>query len=200
MTRAKGLELQTIDPTDPRTSTVLARFAAEGRAPIALYRALANAPEVLAGFNGLSDALRNRLLLAANLRELAILRTAQLAKSSYIWAHHKQMAICAGASNEQIDQLGRWMSSDVFDARECSLLTCTDEMHDLNVSDETFELMQRFFDANQIVELAMTVAHYQCAARLIQCFGLTIENCYRASMPDWPRAADTTTRGTDPIS
>jgi hypothetical protein len=69
-------------------------------------------------------------------------------------------------------------------------------MHDLNVSDETFELMQRFFHANQIVELAMTVAHYQSAARLIQCFGLTIEKCYRASMPDWQRAADARHRPT----
>ena len=70
------------------TASVFAAFHAEGREPIALYRALANAPILLRSYSTLARALRHDAVTDRCLRELVILRTAQLTDSEYEWSHH----------------------------------------------------------------------------------------------------------------
>ncbi len=58
-------------------------------------------------------------------------------------------------------------SSDLFDDRERAALEYADRMTitELNVTDEFFEHLQRFFDDNEIVELTATIAWENCSSK-----------------------------------
>ncbi|MGH2927255.1 MAG: carboxymuconolactone decarboxylase family protein [Solirubrobacteraceae bacterium] len=164
---------------DPIVADVFARFATEGRSPISLYRALANAPALVRAYSGLAVALRHEASTPRTLRELAILRTAQLTGSRYEWCHHLPMARAAGVGERQIDGLDEWHASgDAFDERERAVLRCADELHQASLSDAAFAELQRHFNAAEITELLLVVSFYQAVARLIAGFGLQVEHEY----------------------
>jgi 4-carboxymuconolactone decarboxylase len=160
-------------------------FAREGREPVSLYRALANSPEMLRAYSGLAQALRYEATTPRTLRELVILRTAQLVRSSYQWAHHVPMATAAGVSERKVDELESWSSSDAFDERERAALRFADESHALDVSDETIAELQRVLGAPATIELVLLAAFYEAVARLIQSLGLEVEEQYRQFLPSW---------------
>ncbi|MGH2873143.1 MAG: carboxymuconolactone decarboxylase family protein [Solirubrobacteraceae bacterium] len=172
---------------DPVVAEVFARFQAEGRTPIRLYRALANAPALLRAYSGLAVALRHEASTPRALRELAILRTAQLTGSRYERCHHLPMARASGVGERQIQRLEDWQASeDAFDDRERALLRCVDELHEGSLSDAAYAELERRFDPAEITELLLVVAFYQAVARLIAGFGLQVEPEYEPDEPDKP--------------
>ena len=166
-------------PDDPAAAEVFARFAQEGRAPIALYRVLANAPGLLREYSDLARWLRYEAATPRSLRELVILRCAQLTRSDYEWAHHRPMAVSAGVSERQIHELAQWQESDAFDERERAALRLVEEMDEVGATDETLAELQRLFGAAETVELVLLAAFYEGVARTIQAFGLEVEPEYR---------------------
>jgi 4-carboxymuconolactone decarboxylase len=60
--------------------------------PPNLYRALANHPQLLGAWTEFSKTMRHDTRTPRALRELVILRGAQLARSEYEWAQHLPMA------------------------------------------------------------------------------------------------------------
>jgi alkylhydroperoxidase family enzyme len=169
------------DCEDEIVAAVFARFHAEGREPIALYRALAHAPALLRAYSGLATALRYEARTPRSLRELGILRTAQLVGSEYEWSHHVPMAQAAGVSQAQLAALERWRDSDEFGDRERALLRCAEELHACALSDEAFAELERSFERAQVVELLLVLSFYQAVARLIDGLGLEVEPEYRLS-------------------
>jgi AhpD family alkylhydroperoxidase len=182
---ATRLPLVSLPAADEITAAVFEAFAREGRAPIALYRALANAPVLLRAYATLARALRHEAETPRALRELVILRIAQLTGSRYEWAHHRAMAAKASVAEEKIRALADWRAADVFDPRERAALRCADEIHDLALSDDGFGELRERFSASEIVELVLLTAFYEAIARLIQAFGLDVEPAYRGYLdPD----------------
>jgi 4-carboxymuconolactone decarboxylase len=174
------------EPTDEITAEVFRTFQEEGRQPIALYRALAHSPRMLRAYSGLARALRYEAETPRELRELAILRTAQLTGSAYEWAHHRAMAATAGVPEEQVREIAGWPSSSAFDERERAVLRCVDEMDGLALSDDAVGDLGRLLGASGTVEIVLLVAFYQAVARLIQAFGLEVEPDYRGHLDGWP--------------
>lgn len=171
------------DSEDEVVAAVFQRFHEEGREPIALYRALAHAPALLRAYSGLATALRYEARTPRSLRELGILRTAQLVGSEYEWSHHVPMGRAAGVSEAQIAALERWRESEEFDAGERALLRCAEEVHECALSDAAFAELERHFEAPEIVELLLVLSFYQAVARLIDAFGLEVEPEYRRADP-----------------
>lgn len=164
---------------DEVVAAVFRRFHEEGREPIALYRALAHAPVLLRAYSGLATALRYDARTPRSLRELGILRTAQLVGSEYEWSHHVPMAQAAGVGEAQIAALERWRDSEEFDAGQRALLRCAEEVHACALSDEAFADLERHFERPEIVELLLVLSFYQAVARLIDALGLEVEPEYR---------------------
>jgi alkylhydroperoxidase family enzyme len=173
------LEMLSIEADDPVTAEVFAGFAAEGRDPIALYRVLAHSPLMLRAYAGLARGLRYEAQTPRPLRELMILRVAQLTASDYEWAHHRAMAASAGVGAEQVAALESWRSSERFDERERAALRCVDEVHEIALSDEGFAELERAFGAAATIELVLLSAFYETVARIIQALGLEVEPEYR---------------------
>ena len=172
------LPLTPIEPGDEVVAEVFEGFRAEGRDPIALYRVMAHAPLILRAYAGLARGLRYEANTPRALRELIILRTAQLTGSEYEWAHHRVMAAAAGVPEEKVVALAAWPASDRFDGRERAALRCVDEMHEIALSDEAFAALEDSVGAAETVELVMLAAFYQAVARMIQALGLVVEPAY----------------------
>src|ERR1700710_437150 len=83
--------------------------------PPNLYKGLGNHPALVAAWTEFSKTLRHDTRTPRALRELMILRGAQLMKSEYEWAQHLKMARKAGVREAQISALAQWRSSGEFD-------------------------------------------------------------------------------------
>ncbi len=166
------------DPPDHRVAAIYERFAREGRPPIALYRALANAPALLEPYSALAQALRHDAATSRELRELVVLRIAQLTGSEYEWSHHRKMAEREGIGVAKLRALADWQDSDVFDDAERAALRLADETHGMTVSDETVASLSRHHPAAEVVELVMLASLYEAVARMIQALGVQVEEEY----------------------
>jgi 4-carboxymuconolactone decarboxylase len=174
------LPLLGIEPADEITAAVFETFRQEGRDPIALYRVLAHSPPMLRAYAGLARGLRYDAATPRALRELMILRTAQLTGSDYEWAHHRAMAAANGVPDEKVYALAAWRSSTLFDGCERAALRCVEEIHDVALSDEAFAELERELGAPATIELVLLAAFYEAVARLIQALGLEVEPAYQA--------------------
>ena len=172
------LPLLETEPAEEITAAVFATFRDEGREPIALYRVLAHSPRMLRAYAGLARGLRYEAETPRALRELMILRIAQLTSSEYEWAHHRSMAAANGVSEEKVRALADWRSSALFDASERAALRCVEEIHDVALSDDAFAELERSLGAPATVELVLLASFYEAVARMIQAFGLEVEPAY----------------------
>lgn len=176
MTTVREVDIAGSD--DPRLMKVAASFRDEGRTPIALHRVIANSPGVLLGFHAFSDALRYATELPSAIRELAILRTAQLTNSSYEWVHHVVLAERFGVSQADIDGLASWGDAG-FDEATKAALRVTDELASSGVTAEAMADLATHFDPPQVVDLVVCISHYHAVARITQALEIDVELEYR---------------------
>jgi alkylhydroperoxidase family enzyme len=154
--------------------------------PPNLYRALANNPTLVASWTEFSKCLRHDTRTPRALRELVILRGAQLARSEYEWAQHLPMARKAGVREAQITSLPSWRTSTEFDSREKAALGLAEEVTSGRVSDKVYDEALRQFDRAEYVELAMVAAFYAMVARMLDAMGVELEPEVRNYSPKLP--------------
>jgi len=117
------------------------------------------------------------------LRELMILRTAQLARSEYEWAQHLKMARKTGVREAQIEALARWRESPEFDARERAALALTEGVMACDVSDAVYAEAARHFDHAEYVELALTAGFYAMVSRMLDALRVELDPDVREHAP-----------------
>lgn len=172
-------------PEDPAAAALFDRVRA-ARGPDFhlphLYRVLGTAPELFRGWLDFAWPLRQDAKTPRPLRELMILRGAQLSGTAYEWAHHLPMATEAGVSEAQIDALARWRDSDLFDADERAVLQLAEEVtRGPSASAATVaQLKARGFDDAAVVELVLTASFYVCVSRFLQSMDVELEPGYEA--------------------
>ena len=151
--------------------------------PPNLYRALGNHPRLAAAWTEFSKTLRYDTRTPRALRELVILRGAQLMRSEYEWAQHLPMARKAGVREAQIAALAGWRSSQEFDAREKAALALGEAVTQGRVSDEVYAEAARHFDHHDYVELSLVAAFYAMVARMLDAMGVQLEPDVRDYSP-----------------
>jgi alkylhydroperoxidase family enzyme len=134
---------------------------------------------MLRAYAGLARGLRYEAETPRALRELMILRTAQLTGSEYEWAHHRTMAAANGVPEAKVRALASWPESPLFEGQERAALRCVDEIHTVALSNEAFADLERAVGAPATVELVLLAAFYEAVARIIQALGLEVEPPYR---------------------
>lgn len=139
-----------------------------------IFRAMANQPELLHQYMRLGSALRTKTSFEPRLRELAILLVGALAGCQYEYAHHATIAKDVGVPQQQIDSLLEWRSAPAFDERERAVLAYAEALaRDARASDAVFAPLRQFLDAQELVELTLTIAFYSMTVRFLN--GLEIE-------------------------
>jgi alkylhydroperoxidase family enzyme len=154
--------------------------------PVNLYRALGNHPALTAAWTEFANAIRHDSRTPRALRELMILRTAQIAKSEYEWAHHLRMARKAEVSEAKIAALAGWRASREFDARERAALALTEAVMACNVSDEVHAEVRKHFSDAEFVELSLTAGFYAMVSRMLDAMRVDLDSDVRDHSPKLP--------------
>jgi len=154
--------------------------------PPNLYRALANHPTLLAAWTEFAKALRHDARTPRNLREICILRGAQIVRSEYEWAQHLPMARKAGVRESQIAALASWRGSPEFDAREKAALALAEDVTHGRVSDAVYAEAMKHFDRAEYVEISMVAGFYAMVSRMLDAMGVELEPEVRDYSPKLP--------------
>src|SRR5262245_55710836 len=154
--------------------------------PPNLYHCLANHPRLVAAWSDFSSALRHDTRTPRALRELVILRGAQLMRSEYEWAQHLRMARKAGVTDAQIAALAHWRASREFDAREKAALALGEAVTNGRVTDAVHAEAMRHFDQHDYVEIALVAAFYAMVGRMLDAMGVELEPDMKNYSPPLP--------------
>jgi AhpD family alkylhydroperoxidase len=154
--------------------------------PVNLYRALGNHPALVAAWTEFANSIRHDSRTPRALRELMILRVAQVVHSEYEWAHHLRMARKAGVREAQIAALARWRESPEFDAREKAALEFAEAVSRCDVSDAVHAAVRKHFGDAEYVELAVTAGFYAMVARVLDALRVTMDEDVRGYSPELP--------------
>jgi 4-carboxymuconolactone decarboxylase len=164
------------DTDDAVLRPIFDRVRAQGVDVPTLYLALGNAPDVLSAWTRMAWPLRTKPTSARWLRELVILRVAQLTGAAYEWQHHRAMALGAGVSTDQIDALHDWQAHSTFDDLTRACLVVTDELAlGTSVSDGAITELAQLCPPSELVELIVTIAFYCCVSRVLNALGIEPE-------------------------
>jgi alkylhydroperoxidase family enzyme len=173
------------DDEAARATGIFDTFTDEGRAPSDIFRALANVPGLMMAHRALPQALRGQENCPPALRELGVLRLAQLVGSAYEWSHHRPMALAAGVTADQAAALPAWRDSAVFAAAERLVLAATEAVHEMAVTDELFSALEAVLGRAGAIELIVVVSQYEAVARIIQALGVEVEADHQHHLGDW---------------
>lgn len=156
------------------------RLESERKVPTAnIFRALANAPQILDQFLSYANAIRASSI-SPRLRELAILTVGHCTDSEYEIAHHQSHGLKAGITPEQLKAIPDFETSPLFDDEERAVMAFAKECTlKVNVSDATWNKVAAYLDERQQVELALNVAWYNSGVRIMGALGIELEESYR---------------------
>jgi alkylhydroperoxidase family enzyme len=165
------------DENDPEIAGLVASIRARrGGRLLNLDRMLLQSPPYAEGWNALLGAVRRRLDLDAQLRELAICAVARLNDAPYELEQHSPEYLAAGGSQAKLDLLAdvEAAARDArLDARERATLTLTVEMtRRVQVREETMAEVRRLLGDRQAVELVGTIAAYNMVSRFLEALAI----------------------------
>lgn len=114
-------------------------------------------------------------VLPANLRELGLTRAGYAGGSQFVFSQHCKAARAAGVTDEQLQDIPSWGSSERFSAPERAVLAYADDLvlAGGRVPDETFNRLQAHLPDEAILELTIMVCTYAMHATM--CRALRME-------------------------
>ena len=184
------LKMTSATPDDPAVAEIFDSVRARGVDLPNLYRVLGASPEMLKAWIDFAWSLRLDAKTPRGLRELLIMRVAQLSGVAYEWAHHWPMALAAGVPEGKLHRLDAWRDDPDFSSEEKAALRMAEEIvAGPGASEEAVAELRKFFSASDIVELTLTVSFYVCVSRLLSTLDVDIEPDYAplaATLPDAP--------------
>lgn len=147
---------------------------------IDLHRIMANAPNLALPALEVTRQLRASKELPAILRELAVLRTAQLNQSDYLFIRHSRHALAAGLSSEQVAAMAAWKSSALFDPVQAAVLALADALHapPFVAQHETWSVLTDNLTDRAIAELIIGIGMYHLASRFVGAVEIDLEEWY----------------------
>jgi alkylhydroperoxidase family enzyme len=146
---------------DAEARAMLDGYRSRGQ-PINLNLVSALSPKLAKARAEVTRAIRYESVVPRPLRELTILRTAQLMGGDYEIHQHNVAALSCGYSQAQLDALPDWRASTLFSERERALLAYLDQAvrRKSEVEDKTFADLSRLFSPKEIVEVTLIAAQY----------------------------------------
>ena len=103
------------------------------------------------------------------------------------------MGSALGVSEEKILALAEYATSPLYDAAERVALEYADTitLSHLDVSDELFDRLRRFYDDDAVVELTAIVAWENASSKFNRALRVPSQGLWRRSRPGEPPAAGT---------
>ena len=151
------------------TQALVQRIVDERGSVLHLYQMLLHSPPLAEGWLGFLTAVRHKLALSGALRELVIMRVAQLNSAPYEAQQHQPLALKEGVTPAQLATLEDWTASNEFDAPQRAVLGLCDTMtRQVQVPHAMLQAVQSHLGERQTVELVATVATYNMVSRFLE--------------------------------
>jgi alkylhydroperoxidase family enzyme len=172
------------DTSDPSLQELFDDTRRRGGQVLNLHLALGHAPKMALARRAVANAIRYDAVTPRLLRELAIVRTAQIVGSDYELNQHVPMALAAGLTGAQLDALPSWRTSDLFDDKQRAVLAYVEQVaRGGEVDDATFAALARLFTPQEIVEITITAASYYGTGLVIKALRIEVETDGRHAAP-----------------
>ena len=160
----------------PPAAKIFSAIEAGGSQPLAMHRAVANAPELFAAYVSMAQALRRDDHVPRQMRELVILRTLQIENGSYEIDQHRRMALSCGLTEAQLGDLSAWRGSALFDDRQRAVLDFVEAVATpAGPTDESYAALSHYFDPHAVVQITLTAGFYAMSARTTRALGVLPE-------------------------
>jgi len=172
-------------PSNPDTAATFDMIRAHGGQLINLHLTLGHAGKIFQARQMLTYALRFDAVTSRRIRELAIMRTAQISGSHYEMNQHVPLALACGYTRAQLDGLDKWQQGGLFEDKERALLGYLDQAIGRNgeVDDAVFAELAKFYNPQEIVELTIVATHYVTTGLLTRSLKIQPETDGRSAAP-----------------
>lgn len=152
-------------------------------------RALANSPEGSKKYSGIAMYIRHDSKLDPRLRELAILQVGYITRQIYEYAHHCDLALEFGCTEDDIralaaDSEGKPTNLDPLTKHV--LRAARDLTTKMEVSDETFAALKAALSNEHLLDLLMAIASYNATVRMLNALKVDLEPEYQKYLEKFP--------------
>jgi 4-carboxymuconolactone decarboxylase len=150
----------------------------ERRGNLNVFRLLANAPNVFAGWTQMVDELFASPTFNLRMREVIILRVAHLQGSRYELGQHVGIAKRAGLTEQEIDAIldaGDVDSAGFSDTERAALDVVTELCNTHHLSDDSFATAQKVFGDEALTEMLMLVSCYYGLALVLNAADIEVD-------------------------
>lgn len=168
-----------LQPAEPHGLDLLRRLTyryakrAYGR-PMEPTQVVAHHRKLLFGYGMVASAFERSSTVDDQLKNLAMLRTAQLTGCEWCLDFGSYLAQRSGCSEDKLRELSIWRDSAQFSDLERLVLTYAEAMTrtPVEVTDELFAQLREHLDERQMVELTMAIALENMYGRSNWAFGI----------------------------
>ncbi|MBI2329397.1 MAG: carboxymuconolactone decarboxylase family protein [Chloroflexi bacterium] len=164
------------DGAPQEVAETFAKMEARGNPVVNLWKMVAHSPATLIHVIRTGNSLLTKTRIDPRLREMAILRTAEMLDCAYEIRAHARAGLREGMTDEQVKSIKNWESSNNFNDIERAVLRFTDEVARVaRVKDETFSNLAQYLDEGMMAELALIVGFYGMLARILLPFEVDLD-------------------------
>lgn len=161
---------------------LFSKMEGHGAEVLNLWKMAAHSPATLKHMVRLGNTILSRTELEPKLREMVIIRVAELLDCEYEREAHIMYGKDLGMTDEYVAGIKDWESSGVFSAAEKTVLRFTDELtKNGKASPETFSELEKYLNHREMMELTVTAGFYGMLARLLLTFEVDLEGDNLAS-------------------
>jgi alkylhydroperoxidase family enzyme len=175
-----------------RMDEIPAEYADIAARRINIYRVAAHSLEGARAFSMLGKYIRYSSKLDARLRELVVLQVGYVTRCGYEFYHHLKIGKQFGVTDDDVHAMigetrGEETRLDVVD--KAALRMARQLTHQIAVDQDTFATLSGRLPIDALIDLALTISHYNGAVRFLHCFDVDLEEEYEALVAKFPLPA-----------
>jgi uncharacterized peroxidase-related enzyme len=140
-------------------------------------KALANSPGLATKVFPLANYFMNQSALNKRVRELAVLMLMKRCECEYGFVRHLDIAKREGISQQQIDEIGSYRTSQQFSDNDKLILQYAEELTTkARVDDELYRKVESVVGKDKIVDLTGAIAFWNMMARNLNALQVGLES------------------------
>lgn len=154
-----------------------------------ITRAIAHSPKLARLVAGRGMYLRHESGLDARLRELAILQVGYCTGSAYEWAHHVDVALSFGVSEDDIRAIAKETvgKPSHLEPLASAVLAATRSLtNDLVLPEALFDVLAGAMPADHLVDLLVAIGEYNGLVRVMAAIEIDLEPEYLTFLDRFP--------------
>lgn len=170
--------------TEAQRAYVSELIATRGTPVSGIFQTMAKVDDIGRGVLAMATGLRRSRILSRRYRELAVLAVGLTTGAAYEVEHHWKSALATGLTQAQLLDIARYETADTLSPEDKSVIRYAVEATRAGTIRPATWAALSFLDEQELLELCITTAWYNCVCKLILSLELETEDWYEK--PDIP--------------